>query len=139
MKLSTLTDEQLISRLRTKERYRYRVGIPALIFGVILSTSFVLLAKPLVLGADQLLSFTVSQTTPSTQDQAFLMAQTQFITGFAVGFSLASALIYAAGSLIVGVWLLVPSPRDRLLLRLWDTRPQATTPAPPDQPSRTQS
>jgi len=130
-----LTEEQIIARIRHRQRLRRPVGIACILLGV----AFVVVMAYIVDGfRAQALEMWVpadARTIPTTMEDLRAENLVHQNTGYVLGFAMGLATMSGGLLFGIGVARLLPFNRkDRLLLRLWDHQhaEQTDTPAEND-------
>jgi len=120
------TDEQVIERIRSWQRYRRPVGAICFLVGLAIVAFILYWVHDLRAQTLALLSQLDPSLTPA-QEMQRSFDHAQYNMGFGLGFILAAGL--SAGTSLVTsglICLLAQSRKDRLLLRCWDGQPAAS-------------
>jgi hypothetical protein len=130
MRVTRLTDEEFIARVRTWQTARRYVGAALCVLGIVVAVVCGWWGKQL---CDQALESDPVRIIeqPNEQDVQVLVDETRFYSGLILGFAVGQGLWSGALLAITGFGLLVFTDRkSRLLLDCWDAKSSDVGQAP---------
>ncbi len=120
------TDEQIVERIRSGQRYRRPLGAVCAVLGVGGILLVLLAVRQLQTQSNAVFEELSRSPHPTTQQLAQSVDQARFGSGFEIGFMCAAGLAGASSLVASGcVWLLFTNRRDALLLKCWSRSPVA--------------
>ena len=120
--MRTLTDEQIIDRLRRAQRYRRPLGIAFLCVGVVCAVLLFYFVNNMRTRSLAIFAELQPGSTPTTQQIKQTFDAAQFNIGFGLGSAFITGLTSCCSLAASGFVFLFPNRKDRLLLECWGDR-----------------